>query len=305
VWLRWTGPLGLLERRLRLDLGRVVPVVPDVRPVRQAALRFFAGREAQAGARPEMDLGGGSEFESLREHVLGMDSRAIDWNATARHRRLVTRQYRAERDHRVVVAVDTGRLMREPLAGLPKLDHAIHAGLLLAYVALRAGDRVGLYGFDEKARAWVEPDAGTSTFARLQSAAAGLAYATSETNFTLALADLSTRLRRRSLVVVLTDFVDAVTAELMVANLARLRRRHVVVFVALRDPGLEEEAFREPKSTLDLHRSVVANDLLRDREAVIRRLQRQAIPTVDARPADVASGILARYLEIRRRELVG
>jgi uncharacterized protein (DUF58 family) len=205
----------------------------------------------------------------------------------------------------VVLALDTGRLMREPLGALPRLDHAIHAALLLAYVALRTGDRVGMLAFDERPRAFVEPEGGIGAFARLRAAATGLEYSTVETNFSLALTELHARLERRSLVVVLTDFADAVTAELMVESLERLRRRHLVVFAALRDPALDAVADAEPRTSIDLHRAVVAADLLRDREAVLKRLRRRGVLTVDARPDEVSTSLLNRYLDVRRRELVG
>jgi uncharacterized protein (DUF58 family) len=282
-----------------------VSVLPDIRPVRAAAMRFFTNREFVAGSNVERFLGDGSEFESLREYARGMDPRAIDWKASARHRKLFADEYRAERDHQVVLSIDTGRLMREPLEGLARVDHAIHAALLLGYVALRTGDRVGLHAFDERPRLFVPPTGGLDTFARLQAGAAGLRETTAESNFTLGLLDLATRLRRRSLVVVLTDFVDSVTAGLMVENVARLVRRHLVVFVALRDPELDAIKDARPDGTLGLYRAVTASDLLRERSVVLRRLERMGVRVVDAAPRDLAAGLLSTYLRARRRELVG
>ncbi len=305
VWVRWRGPLGLLERRVRVPVDVSVGVVPDLRPVRAAALRFFSSRDLGSGSKSERFLGDGSEFESLRDHVVGMDPRTIDWKASARHRRLLSDEYRAERDHRVILCVDTGRLMGEPLAGAPRLDHAIQAALLLGFVALRTGDRVGLHAFDERPRRWLPPVAGADGFPRLLEATSSLAYGTGETNFTLGLTDLSTRLKRRSLVVVMTDFVDAVTAELMLDNVGRLLRRHLVLFVALSDPELLALAAAPPDGTRELHRAVAAAELLREREVVLRRLRRLGALVLDARPADVSSGLVNAYLAAQRRELVG
>jgi len=305
VALRWTGPLGLVERRTTRASSLEVSVLPDIRPVRAAAMRFFMNREFVAGTNVERFLGDGSEFESLREYARGMDPRAIDWKASARHRKLYADEYRAERDHQVVLSIDTGRLMREPLGGLARVDHAIHAALLLGYVALRTGDRVGLHAFDERPRLFLPPMGGVDAFARFQAAAAGLRETTAESNFTLGLLDLATRLRRRSLVVVLTDFVDSVTAGLMLDNVARLVRRHLVVFVALRDPELDAIKDARPDGTLGLYRAVTAADLLRERSVVLRKLERMGVRVVDAAPADVAAGLLSTYLHARRRELVG
>jgi uncharacterized protein (DUF58 family) len=304
LWLAWEGPLGLVRREVRRPAEAVVRVIPDVRSVREAAIRFFSAREFVSGLKVARGMGDGSEFASLREHVPGMDTRALHWKASARHRRLLGQEFRAERNHQVVLALDTGRLLREPLAGIPRLDHAVNAALLVAYVSLRAGDRVGLFAFDERVRAFVEPQGGLRAFPRLQAACAGLQYSTAETNFTLGLADLATRLRRRSLVVLLTDFVDSVTAELMVENLTRLSRRHLLLFVALRDPELDRLA-AAPPATLDaLYRAVVAGDLAREREAVLRRVRRLGAHVIDAPPARVSARLVERYLEVHRRELV-
>jgi uncharacterized protein (DUF58 family) len=204
----------------------------------------------------------------------------------------------------VVLALDTGHLMAEQVAGLPRLDHAITSALLLAYVSLRLGDRVGLYGFDQATRLWAEPQGGLAAFARLKALTAGLEYSSAESNFTLGLAELSARLRRRSLVVIFTEFVDTVTAELMVENLARLARKQLVVFVALRDTAVDALALARPGRASDVYRSVVAAELQRDRERVLARLRRFGITCVDAAPAQVSTRLVNRYLEIKRRERV-
>jgi uncharacterized protein (DUF58 family) len=304
LWLRWTGPLGLAARMKRVHAGRTVVVVPDLRPVRAAAFRYFGAHELEAGIQVERFVGDGSEFDALREFVPGLDPRAIDWKASARHRKLLSRDFRAERNHQVVLAVDSGHLMSEPLAGVTRLDHAVSAALLLGYVSLRVGDRVGLFGFDEAPRAWAEPQGGLAAFRRLQAVSSRLAGSTAETNFTLGLAELSSRLRRRSLVVVFTEFVDTVTAELMVESLARLARRQLVVFVALRDPALERAALARPARLGDVFRSVVSADLVRERDRVLARLRRVGVLCVDAVPAAVSAELVSRYLEVKRREMV-
>ena len=141
--MRSAGPFGLIATVAQIDLKRQAPVVPNIRPVKAVALRFLNDREFRSGLKIERYQGDGTEFDSLKEYATGDDRRAIDWKATARHRKLVSRQNRAERNHQVMIAVDTGRLMCEPLAGIPKVDHAVNAALILAYVSLRAGDRVG------------------------------------------------------------------------------------------------------------------------------------------------------------------
>jgi uncharacterized protein (DUF58 family) len=273
--------------------------------VRRAALRFTSQRTMQSGLKIERYKGDGTEFDSLREFVRGDDTRAIHWRSSARHRAILCRQHRAERNHQLVVAIDSGRLMSEWLDdGIPKLDHAITAGLLLSYVGLKSGDRVGLYSFDANVGCYVPPRPGLGQYRTLSHVSGTIAYADAETNFTLGLTTLAQRLKRRSLVVVLTDFVDAVTAELMVDNLGRLAARHVVVFVTLRDPVVERLAREEPATVPALNRAVVANSYLHDRHVVVRRLAGLGLHTIDAEAGAVGPELINRYLEIKRRELV-
>jgi uncharacterized protein (DUF58 family) len=255
------------------------------------------------GLKVEKFLGDGSEFEALREYVPGLDHRAIDWKSSARHRKLLCQEFRAERNHQVVLAVDAGQLMSEPVAGVPKLDHAINAAILLGWFCLRTGDRVGLLGFDERVRQWSEPAGGMHTFQRLQAMSAEIDYRRVETNYTLTLAELSTRLRRRSLVVLFTDFLDTVTAELMIDNVTRLARRHLVLFVAVRDPSLQARALARPRSLGLLHQAVVAGDFARERHVVLERLRRVGAHCIDTAPDQFSMALVNRYLDIKRREL--
>ena len=303
VWLRWSGPWGLMHRQRVQPVDVEVPVLPDIRSVREAALRF-AAHDGMAGARPDIGQGEGSAFNALREYVPGLDPRAIDWKRSARHRSLLVKEFQAERDHQIVLAIDTGHLMSEPLDGVPRLDHAVNAGLLLAYMSLRGGDRVGLFGFDSEVRVTLEPIRGPAAFGQLQRAAAALEYGTGETNFTLGLMALTGRLKRRSLIVVVTEFVDTVTAELMIDNLGRAARRHLVLFVTLRDGELEALAEAEPQSADDVARATVAHDFLRERRIVFERLRRLGVLCLETPHGAIAPELLNRYLDIKRRELI-
>lgn len=305
LWLRLAGPLRLVARTWTHPTGLVLRVVPDLPGVRAEAIRFLGARSTQTGIKIERYEGDGTEFDALRTFVPGFDVRSIDWKSSARHRRLMSRKFRAERNHQVVLAFDTGHLMGDRLGTLPRLDHAIHAGLLLAYVGLRTGDRVGLCGFDAGLRTFVPPAGGMRAFAGLVSRSSELAYGTDETNFTLSLMQLSARLKRRSLVVVFSDFVDAVTAELMVDNLERIGRRHLVLFVCSPDPTLEALRQDRPADLVALCKAVVASDVERERRSVLQRLRRAGVHVVEASFEQVSSRLLSRYLEIRRRELVG
>lgn len=304
IWLQWRGPLGFVTRQVRRETSRPLEVLPNLNLVRDAALTYAKSVDSLAGQHQERVAGDGSEFDSIREFVPGFDPRAIHWKASARHRKLLVREFRAERDHQIVVAVDCGYLMGETLGAIPRLDHAINSGLLLAWIGLRFGDRVGMYGFDAEPRLYVSPRSGVTQFPRLVAATPELDYSRHETNFTLGLVHLATRLRHRGMIVILTDFVDSITAELMVENLSRVAQQHLVLFVALRDPSLDALAHGDPRVIGDVGRSVVAFDMLRERDLVLKRLQREGVLTLDVTPSRLSAGLINRYLEIKKRELI-
>jgi uncharacterized protein (DUF58 family) len=303
LWLRWLSPLRLVHRLRVVAIDGEIPVTPNVKAVRQIALQF-TDPLARYGVKPQRQQGEGSEFEALREYVPGLDPRSIDWKHSARHMNLLCKEFRSERNHQIVLAFDTGHLMREPLQGLAKLDHAVNAGLQLGYVSLRAGDRIGVYGFDSRVRVFSQPTGGVGTFWRLQRAAAELDYSQDETNFTLGLSSLAGRLDRRSLVILQTEFVDTITAELMLENVERLAGRHLVIFVCLQDPALDATVNAEPGNLKALARSVIADEFLRERRVVLERLRRLGVHCLDVRADQIGPALINRYLEIKRRELI-
>ncbi|MDP9102524.1 MAG: DUF58 domain-containing protein [Pseudomonadota bacterium] len=301
LWGRWTGPLGLAYRQRRFDELARFPVTADIAGVKAQAARLFA-RDAAFGVKVQRDIGEGSEYQTLREFQKGMDPRSVDWKQSARHRMLLSKEYRTERNHPVILALDTGRLMSEPLGGVPKIDRALNAALLLGYVSLKVGDRVGLFAFDARPRLISRPAGGIQAFPTLQRMAAKVDYFTEETNFTLGLTTLSGELERRSLVVVFTDFADPIGAEFMLENVARIARRHLVLFVMFKDDELEGLARAEPLTPVDISRAVIADTLLRQRRIVINRLRRIGVEIIEATADQIAPSLIARYIDLKRKD---
>lgn len=303
LWVRWRGPLGLCWKQKTFSLEQPAPVLTDLQWVRDQAVRLFA-RDALFGTKAQLDIGEGAEFQALRDYQPGMDRRAIDWKQSARHAALLAKEFRTERNHNVIMALDCGRAACEPVDGMPRVDRFIHAALLLSYACLRSGDRAGLFAFDSRPRLTTGAVGGMNAFRTLQTVAGRIDYSTNETNYTLALATLSGQLQRRSLIVVFTDFTDSTAAELMIESLGRLLKRHLVLFVVLRDAELEALVAAGPQTSEDVSRAVVAASLLRERETVIARLRRMGAHIVDAPADQVGPETVNAWLDLKRRDLL-
>jgi uncharacterized protein (DUF58 family) len=301
--MRWSGPMGLAWRQLVAPLDKHISVTPDLAGVQRAAERMFS-RTMLHGIKPLRDLGEGSEFDALAEFSAGMDRRLVEWKQSARHSKLLAKEVRAERTHQIAFAIDTGRAMSEPIAGAPRLDWSLNAALLLAYVALKLGDRVSFFGFDARVNASTGFVSGARAFPHLLAQTAKLDYSTEESNYTLGLATLAEKLQRRSMVIVFTDFTDSVSAELMVENISRLARKHMIVFVTFPDSELEALRDADPRATDDVSRAVIAHRLLQERSIVLERLRRLGVYIISAPVERLSPALIRAYDEIRRRERV-
>lgn len=303
IWLWWVGPLGLIEFIPSTDVDLTIAVVPNIRPIRSGEIDVMV-RSSLYGAKENILRGDGSEFHQLRDFTQGMDVRAIDWKRSARHRSLVAKEMRAERNHQVILALDNGYLMREEIDGVAKIDHQINAALALAWAAVIGGDKVGLFAFDARPRLYLPPEPGRASFARIRSHTAQLDYRSVEANHTLAIAHLHQRLKRRSLIVIFSDFVDSTTAELLVENVTVLNRLHVIVFVTPGDPSLRAIAAAAPDSLTDVAMAVSAEQFLQERRIVLERLSRVGVLCVEADPSRVTPQLISTYLTVKAREMI-
>jgi len=300
LWLRWQGPLGLGWRQHERESGESVAILPDIAAVRAPALQIFI-KEAIFGILARQIRGEGSEFEALVEYQPGFDRRSIDWKSSARHSKLLAREYDTERNNQIVFALDSGSDMCEPVAGLPRIDRAVSAALLTSYVALKAGDQVRLFSFAARPERATPFVSGSRNFFQLQSEAAGIDYRFEESNYTLALSTLAAQLQRRSLIVIFTDFTDPTSAELMLESVGRLIDRHLLLFVAMEDEELLTLVDQAPETSEKVAESVAAASLLAQRRLVIARLRHLGIEVVEGRHDEIGTRLMNAYLKIKRR----
>jgi uncharacterized protein (DUF58 family) len=303
LWLRWRGPFGLVWKQADIPMHARTAVVPDVSSARDEAIAFLQ-RDATSDGQAQRRAGQGREFEALKDYQPGMERRMIDWKRSARHGKLVAREFRVEQNNNIVLAVDSGRLMCEPVDGVPKVDRAVTAALLSAFVALRGGDLVSLYSFDSRPRVMSGAGRGAGSFAEIQKRAAEIDYSTEETNFTLALTTLGSRLDRRSLVVIFTDFVDPISAELMLRTVGGLTERHLVLFMLMKDVELETISDAAPRSGEDVASAVISGGLLRERQVVIGKLRRLGAHVIEADHRRLGPALVKRYLEFKRDDIM-
>ena len=296
------GPLGLGRRRARLPLPWDVVVYPPLVSVRLRASVAEALRRRDVGSKQIRRLGEGRLFESLREWVPGDDLRHIDWKATARRAKVITRQYEAERRQQVLLVLDTGRLMTADVAsGVARLDFAVQAALELAYAAAQHDDNVGIMTFADGVQHFVAPERGRTGVRRVMDVLAEVQPKLVEPDYPGAFRYLAARNRKRALTVLFTDVIDRFASDALVANVATLRPRHLPLAVTLRDPELDRAAMQRPETPRDAYRKAAAEELLHAREEALGHMRRAGVLVIDVTPERAAQAVVAKYLDLKRR----
>jgi uncharacterized protein (DUF58 family) len=286
-------------------LRRVVGTPSTVRVYPNfASLAELAGLSVElasrsVGARLQRRRGEGTEFQELRDYRVGDSLRKIDWKATARSNRLISREYRDERNQQVVLMLDCGRRMLAQDDQLAHFDHVLNASLALASIALRQGDAVGMLACTGQQQRWLPPQQGSGGMDMLLGAGYDLHAMPLATDYLAAASALQARQQRRALVVLITNVRDEDDAELRMA-VSMLAKRHLVMLVSLRELALDRAAV-EPGDDLESSiRSAAAMHYLAERERVHEGLRREGVNTLDVSCAELSGALIERYLAVKR-----
>ena len=306
VTARSIGPLGLAGRQSSHRVPWQIRILPPFLSRKHLPSRLAKLRELD-GMVPVLIRGQGTEFDSLREYVIGDDVRSIDWRATARRADVVVRTWRPERDRRVVIVLDTGRTSAgrvgvDPTAadpgGWPRLDWSMDAALLLAVLASRAGDHVDFLAHDRVSQASVFNASRTDLLPRLEGAMGPLQPALVESDATAIVAAVQRQVRRRALVVLMTDLNASALDEGLMKVLPQLSAKHQVLLAAVADPRVDRLAAGRADAA-QVYDAAAAERARNDRRTIASRLRRSGVDVVDAPPEELAPVLADHYLAMK------
>ncbi len=302
VQMRVEGFLGLLAGLRRRACPQEVKVFPDFAAVAHYALLATDNRLSALGILRRPRRGEGMDFHQLREFRTGDSLRRIDWKATARTRKLISREYQDERDQQVVFLLDCGRRMRalDELGGrrLGHFDQALNAMFLLSFVALKQGDAVGVATFAEAQPRMLAPRKGLAALDHLFQGLFDLQPTTQASDYLEAARRLRDRLRKRSLVVMLTNLRDEEDDTLTTA-LELLRSRHLVLVASLREVAVDRLLAKDPQDLGETLVQAAAQEWKHRRESLILALAHRGTAFLDVAPEHLPTALVNRYLEMK------
>ncbi|MGC4017403.1 MAG: DUF58 domain-containing protein [Luteolibacter sp.] len=275
----------------------MVKVYPNYEPVVRFALLAMQHRENPLGIIRRSRPGSSREFQQLRDYREGDSLAQVDWKATSRKQTLISRAFQEQRNQTVIFLVDTGRRMRAMDGSLPQFDHCLNAMLLVAHVALRQGDQVGVQSFGGTNR-WLPPFKGSHAMPVLLNHLYDYQTTAEASDFAAAVEQLMTRQRRRALVVVLTNLRGEDGKELVPA-LQVLSTRHLVLLASLREQSVDQARELPVSSFGDALRFAAADRYLMERREVLAELSARGILTLDTTAQELAISLANRYLDIK------
>jgi uncharacterized protein (DUF58 family) len=297
VTVRSLGPLGLAGRQGSHQAPWSVRVLPPFTSRRHLPEKLARLRQLD-GQHRSLLRGQGSEFDSLREYVIGDDVRSIDWRSSARRVDVMVRTWRPERDRRILIVLDTGRTSAGRVAGVPRLDASMDAALLLTALAARAGDRIDMIAVDRRVRARVLGASRSGVLAALTSAMAALDAELIESDAGLMAATVLGIARQRCLVVLLTDLNPAAVEEGLLPRVPALAARHRLLVAAVADPRLDEMAAGRGDSAA-VYGAAAGERARSERARISARLRRRGVEVVDAPPDRLPAALADAYLNLK------
>jgi uncharacterized protein (DUF58 family) len=302
--LRYRSRFGLWTLAERRALETTVRVYPDIRAVRRFDLLARRNRLAEIGLKLWRLRGQGGEFERLREYRREDAWRHIDWKATAKHERLISREYSVERNQNILILLDCGRTMANETEGISHLDRGLNAAIILSYIALGQGDNVALLAFSNRIERAVGPVRGKPAIQTLIRQTFDLEPRWEASDYALACDELLRRQRKRALVLLITHTLDEQHL-LSIGNYARtLTSPHLMLCVFLRDVGLTELAARVPQHDIEAFQVAAAAELITAQAQHIATLRESGVLVLETLPSQLSSELINQYLDLKARHLL-
>jgi len=291
--------LGLWRRKIILPVKDEVKVFPNFRANRLFTLLLSKHSLNAMGVKRRTQQGEGSDFHQLREFRDGDSLRQIDWKATSRMQKLISREYQLERDQQIVFLLDCSMRMRHEGESASHMDNALNAVVLLAHVALRQGDATGLLSFGGVDR-WIPPAKGPKAASRLMNGIYDIEATYEMPDYDSAVESLALRLSKRALVILVTNLRNE-DGDSALNALQRLSKKHLVLIADLREVELQE-ALLEPTDSINNAVQWFSAEAYQQERAHRHQLARARGATlIDVAPEHLSASLITEYLAIKNR----
>lgn len=299
-----TSGIKLVSRRFDGDQPKTVKVYPSFLQIRKYELMAISNRLTDIGIKKVRKIGHNIEFEHIKEYVQGDDFRTINWKATARKSGLMVNLYQDEKSQNVYSLIDKGRLMRMPFEGMSLLDYAINSSLVFSNIAIKKEDKAGILTFEKSLDGYLQADKKRNQMHLILDFLYNQNTAFGETDFAALYVQLKHRLRKRSLLMLYTNFESIHSLDRQLPYLQKLARGHLLVVIFFENTELGQLIGDKPKDTPGVYQKVIAEQFAFEKIQIVKTLRSRGIQTVLTKPQELSVKVINKYIELKARQLI-
>lgn len=296
--------IGLVQRRFTCDQPIDVKVYPSYLMLNRYELLAMSNNLTELGIKRIRRAGNNTEFEQIKDYVQGDEYRNINWRASARRNQLMVNVYQDERSQQIFNLIDKGRVMQQAFDGMTLLDYAINASLVLSYVAVRKDDKAGLMTFNEDLDEFLQAAKSSTQMQNILEALYAQETDFGETDYSALLVNVNRLIRKRSLLVLYTNFTGLNSLQRQLPYLRQLNQRHRLLVVFFADDELSEFIRQHPGDSEEYYQQVIAEKISREKQLIVTTLQQQGILSLLTTPDRLSINVINRYLEIKSRQMI-
>lgn len=299
-----SSTLGFVKRRYRVSQDAMVPVYPSFLQMRKFELMAFTNRLRDHGLKKIRRLGHTMEFEQIKDYALGDDVRNINWKATAKRNALMLNQFQDEKSQPVYSVIDKGRVMKMPFEGLKLVDYAINATLVISNIALKKGDKAGMFSFSRKVENQVIAQRRASQMNLILETLYNLDTDFNESDFSRLYIDIKRKITQRSLLLLYTNFETLDALHRQLPYLQAIAKNHLLVVVFFENTELKKMLTQPALSTKEIFEKTIAEKFVYEKKLIVNELNAYGIQTILTEPQQLTVNTINKYLEIKARGLL-
>ncbi len=296
--------LSLARRKFSIAAEQMLPCYPSFLKLKQFELMAISDRLTDLGIKKLRRIGNSTEFDHIKEYVIGNDVRTINWKATARKNQLMVNHFRDERAQHVYSVIDMGRAMKMPFEGLSLLDYAINSSLVLSHINYVKHDKPGLIGFSNHLNFAVAAERKGNQLFKIQEALYNAETNYAETNYETLLTHVKAKITQRSLLLLYTNFETLRGLNRQLKYLRQLAKNHLLVVIIFKNTELETLLKKKAATTYEMYQQTIASKFDYEKCQVSVELKRFGIQCVYTEPSNLTVNTLNKYIELKARGLI-
>ncbi|WP_345006835.1 DUF58 domain-containing protein [Snuella lapsa] len=296
--------IKIIKRKYQFQNKQMVAVYPSFIQMQKYDFLAIGNHLTELGVKKIRRIGHTSEFEQIKDYVLGDDFRTINWKATAKTGHLMVNQYQDEKSQPIYSIIDTGRVMKMPFNGLKLLDYAINASLAFSNVGLKKHDKVGLITFSKSIESLIPATQKLSQLNIILERLYNISTQFHDSDYNLLYGQLKRKVTHRSLLLLYTNFEHISALKRQLPYLQAISKKHMLVIIFFENTELDKLINTNAEDLQSIYHQTIAEKFAFEKRLMVKELKNYGIQSIITAPENLTINVINKYLEIKSRGIL-